>query len=429
MPSEEKNIDFKHERDSSNLLRGKNINLLIGSGFLADIIPTLIIKKDDDNKNTKKILESLEQKINKIVINKANNKDGDSEYNLKLIKIAFYLYISNSYKNWKGKTENEKNECEHEKDRREFINSLIKLLRTENNFSPKEINIFTTNYDLWFEDEFSRIEREYSYLQFNDGGYGISKKYFKIENYDIKIYLKSDFDLFFNKVSTINLYKMHGSLSWKKDNDLIEVKYDNSTSEQLKKFEKLLKKINSKLKSEYINKKLVISLINEIDENGLISNSEQKIKNIVEIKKDIDKLNDWLQKQAIVFPSVEKFKDTTLTNEFYQIIRKFSYEIQKEQSILIIFGFSMDDIHIKDIIKKSLQNNSITVYFFAYSESDYLKVNNEFSIYKNFIIHYFPDEDKINKSHFKCKVHSSHIRGSTLKCLINFFQQKYEEYF
>ena len=48
-------------------------------------------------------------------------------------------------------------------------------------------------------------------------------------------------------------------------------------------------------------------------------------------------------KKPLIDPDNFKFFETVSEQHYYQLIRSFSYELEKKQSILIIFGFSFAD--------------------------------------------------------------------------------------
>ena len=114
-------------------LYGKNINFLIGSGASFGVIPTLSSNYINDKNEKLSIEEILEE-----------NKDDEYLQNIiylyyyhKILKIGYLKEIEESnsvFKNYQKLLEN-----------------LIKLLQRETYQKEKRINIFTTNYDLFFE--------------------------------------------------------------------------------------------------------------------------------------------------------------------------------------------------------------------------------------------------------------------------------------
>lgn len=53
------------------------------------------------------------------------------------------------------------------------------------------------------------------------------------------------------------------------------------------------------------------------------------------------------------------------------MLRKFTLELEKENSVLLIFGFSLADKHIKDLLYGVMKSNpTLVVVYFSYSQYD-----------------------------------------------------------
>lgn len=68
----------------------------------------------------------------------------------------------------------------------------------------------------------------------------------------------------------------------------------------------------------------------------------------------------------IVNPTKEKFSDTLLNKNYYELLRIFSNELEKENSLLVVNGFSFRDEHILDLVKRSMVNPSLKILIFVY---------------------------------------------------------------
>lgn len=73
---------------------------------------------------------------------------------------------------------------------------------------------------------------------------------------------------------------------------------------------------------------------------------------------------------VIVPPSGYESADTFLQNHFYEMLRIFETELDKQQSVLFVIGFSFQDEHIGKMIKRAMQNPELMIYAFGYSEND-----------------------------------------------------------
>lgn len=71
----------------------------------------------------------------------------------------------------------------------------------------------------------------------------------------------------------------------------------------------------------------------------------------------------------VVPPTGYESKETFLTNYFYEMLRVFQLELEKPQSILVVIGFSFQDVHIAKMVRRAIQNPELRVYIFAYSNN------------------------------------------------------------
>lgn len=314
-------------------LYGKNINFLIGSGASFGVIPTLSSNYTDPIFGNLSIEEILEE-----------NKDDENLQNIvylyyyhKILKIGYLTEIEESnpvFKNYQKLLEN-----------------LIKLLQRESYQKEKRINIFTTNYDLFFEKVADSLVGKYEFY-FNDGSSGNITKKLSMKNYHKKIYHTGIFDNFDREIPIINLFKLHGSVSWK----YIKDKNDKPHEIKIEYFENK-------------NKKYLENLIEEVS-NEEIEKVKKEIESNENLKKGIkDIKNELLKNFALIFPEKNKFEYTLYQEFYYQNLRQLSYELEKQNSVLIVFGFSFADEHITEIIKRACNNPTLNIYIFCYKKN------------------------------------------------------------
>ena len=191
------------------------------------------------------------------------------------------------------------------------------LLKRKSSLMSKQANIFTTNIDIVMETAL-----EESNINYNDGFVGQIKPVFGLSNFKKSLLKRS---LHFEHVSEIplfNLIKTHGSLTWKKSGDKI---------------------VLSKL--EHFDKTL-------LDKDGAAFQAKY------------DEL-------LIVNPRQEKFKETVLDLTYYELLRMYSSELEKENSVLFVMGFSFADQHIQEItIRAANSNPTLKVYIFCYKPAE-----------------------------------------------------------
>lgn len=260
-------------------LYGKNINFLIGSGASFGVIPTLSSNYINDKNEKLSIEEILEE-----------NKDDENLQNIiylwyyhKILKIG-YLEIP------KENTKLIEKYKEVFKNYQKLLENLIKLLQRENYQKEKRINIFTTNYDLFFEKVADSLVGKYEFY-FNDGSSGNITKKLSMKNYHKKIYHTGIFDNFDREIPIINLFKLHGSVSWK----YIKDKNDKPHEIKIEYFENK-------------NEKYLQNLIEEVS-NEEIEKIKKEIESNENLKKDIkDTKNELLKNFALIFPEKNKFE-------------------------------------------------------------------------------------------------------------------------
>ena len=221
-----------------------------------------------------------------------------------------------------------------------FLNNLLKLLQKRSTtLHFKLINIFTTNYDLFLEDAGAKIPN----LFLNDGFhrntnlenkfYFSSHEFFNYRGYFDALYdYKIDLPVF-------NLIKLHGSLSWRVDSD---------------------------------NR---IAFNNEFPKELTADESEEE-----------DALHRYNSALAVVLPNAQKYRDSVITDIYYDLIRLFSYELERPNSVFLAMGFSFRDEHLSKVISRGLRNSSLLFVAFAHNDKDVSFLENKFKECNNFII-------------------------------------------
>lgn len=235
------------------------------------------------------------------------------------------------------------------KNYQEFIGNIENLLiERKSSIIPKQANIFTTNYDLFLE----KASESYPAIVFSDGFVrtpSVRAEYeFSSRSFFNATYNKGNLYNYKVEVPTINFVKIHGSLSWKKTDDKIVFNPSLPKAEAT----------TAALKKEF-NEKL-----------------------------------------AVVLPRKDKFRETIMDRTYYDLLRIYANELDKENTLLVAFGFSFQDEHIRDITIRALKNPTLRLIVFAYDKSaaDYL--DSLFNGYSNVEIYSAEGAEKIDFTAF-----------------------------
>lgn len=199
-----------------------------------------------------------------------------------------------------------------------IIESILGERRTS--LLPKQATIFTTNYDLFIE----QASVSYTAMRLNDGFVRVPSLTSRCE-YSSRTFFtttSSAANLYNYKVDIpcVNLLKLHGSLSWKKEADDI-----------------------------------------------LFS-----VTSVVPLPptKTPKQVRDFVDRYAVVLPEARKFHTTLMDGTYYELLRIYANELDREGTLLVAFGFSFGDKHILDITRRALKNPTLKLVIFAFQESD-----------------------------------------------------------
>lgn len=224
-----------------------------------------------------------------------------------------------------------------------LLETILRLKESSNSRNgPKTINIVTTNYDLFIEHVIDDISRTNN-ISFNDGSSGYFKRYIDSSNYNKSMIYRGINDNYTDELTTINLIKPHGSINWRKLKDEDEIVVINPSS--------------------------------------------------------------FVKDCAHVPPSGNEIKDVFMHNHFFDMLKLFQLELDKQQSLLLVMGFSFQDKHFVKMLRRALKNKELLVIIFAYTKDakDEIKENIEIaSEYSNLIIYSPDDINKIYNPRIKC---------------------------
>lgn len=332
----------------------KNINFLVGSGASFGLFPTLALDiKDADG--SYQTIETLATKFDEL--------SDKSKYTLLFMhyyKSCIEPVLTFDLDEAVANPETNKVIKNYEL----FLSTLLTILQRRK--TDKKCNVFTTNYDGCFthvaDDILKRGNEDFIV---NDGTRGFSKRYLQARNFNSVSYQTGVFERHNTEVPQINLIHLHGSAYWYQDADNIIVNYSKKNSDRL---------VNPEL---FLKLEGFSNLL--IDDSKLISD----IPTIDVSQGEYDQFWGAYNKLPIVNPTKWKFHETVFEEHYYQMLRLLSYELEKPNSIFIVFGFSFADEHILNLVKRSLANPSLQIFICCFNATEQTKIQELFKLYKN----------------------------------------------
>lgn len=221
---------------------------------------------------------------------------------------------------------------------------IIETILTERrtNLLPKQATVFSTNYDLFVE----KAALGYPALRLNDGFVRVPSLDGRMEYASRSFFTTTSNtgNLYSYKVDIpcVNLVKLHGSLSWNKDG-----------------------------------------------ENILFSVAQ---KTLLPEERTPEQVKEFVESYAVVLPQTTKFRTTLMDSTYYELLRIYANELDRENALLIAFGFSFGDDHVLKITKRALKNPTLKLIAFAFNDADRQAFETRFDGYNNVDV-IAPDEN------------------------------------
>jgi hypothetical protein len=353
-----------------------NVNFLIGSGASYGLFPTLALRIKDEAEVAQTI-ETLSTRFEKA-------KDTQRH------ALLFMHYYRNCIRPVCEFTLEAANSEEQKKvvaNYRQLLETLIKMLDRRRPME-RRCNIFTTNYDGLFPFVADRMIQEGAVdFCINDGTRGFSRKILHARNFNTFLCQAGVFDQHRSSVPQINLIQLHGSAYWRKWQDDIEVDYRLGAGEDI----------------------VPASVSPSLDTfSKLLDAKDGKVEELPELKVGTtDSEAFWSKYEAlpIVNPTKWKFHETVFNEHYYQMLRLLSYELEKPSAVLVTFGFSFADEHIRNLVKRSLSNPRLHLFVCCFDQAEFESMAKMFSMFKNVEL-LRVDEGRLDFSRFNDEVFS-----------------------
>lgn len=168
----------------------KQLNILIGSGTSLPAIPLMNMIKKDNIEERNEELSIITKRVSTELIN--NETEEEIESTLK-------TYIS-------------------------FLSIVIEILNLSNSRqTPRTVNLFTTNYDLFIEKAVDTVLSSYRFI-FNDGASGYFDRKLDSSNYNRTVSYRGLNDNYTNEIPSLTLIKPHGSMNWEMKDESISIR-------------------------------------------------------------------------------------------------------------------------------------------------------------------------------------------------------------
>lgn len=222
---------------------------------------------------------------------------------------------------------------------RHFMSSVDRILfERKNILLPRQANIFTTNYDEFFEVAASLLPS----LVLNDGfnrRIGNSGFEYAPELFFDRVYRSGTVYQHQSEMPSVNLIKVHGSISWKR-----------------------------------------------LADNKITLGVPEKNQLTLIQKENPQEVRDALAKRAVILPNMRKFESTLLDRVYFDLLRLYTNAMEMENALLFVFGFSFADEHILDITRRALRNPTAKIVIFAFSQNGAAEFAAKFSAHRNVLI-------------------------------------------
>ncbi|HEH9395475.1 TPA: SIR2 family protein [Aeromonas salmonicida] len=341
----------------------QNLNFFIGAGASHGFLPTLAleIKDDDGNKHTFETLAKI------------------FENHSAMKCLLFMLYYRECIKPGlpyvlqKGVPAPPRVPVKEAviSEYKNFINTLVRVLDRQKD-SAKKANVFTTNYDNCIETACEELlTKRISPFYVNDGSSGFQKRIFHTKNFNNRVINKGAFGRYEQTIPQINVLHAHGSVHWEKGHRDGEIELNYGTSNYNITFDGNEEKLIEQFKT----------ILHDANKTNSDIEKFYSSENLTLLKAD----SFWKKynEMPIVNPTKWKFHETVFEEAYYQILRHLSYELERENTVLVTFGFSFADEHILTLVQRSLSNPSLTIYISCFNESELIWMRDKFNGYQN----------------------------------------------
>lgn len=247
-----------------------------------------------------------------------------------------------------------------------FIRAVLLLLQRRRGVD-RRCNVFTTNYDGCLPEAANRITLHGGHdFVVNDGSRGFFRRVIEARNYNTYLTRTGIFERHRQTVPQINLVNLHGSVYWSRHADQVHVSYDQDHA------------LDAPLIDEGMHE-AVEAYSEQLNAGGPDTGLPDPRLTPVQM----DAFWTAYRQLPIVNPTKWKFYETVFEEHYYQMLRMLSFELERENAVLITFGFSFADEHILNLVKRSLSNPQLMVFVTCFNEAEHARLSRQFADYAN----------------------------------------------
>ena len=110
-------------------------------------------------------------------------------------------------------------------------------------------------------------------------------------------------------------------------------------------------------------------------DNDTLKNQYLSYKKKIETRRIYDEASALVEKYdsalCIVNPAKRKFEETVLEQSYYDLLRIYANELDRNNALLLVFGFSFADEHILELTKRAIRSNpKLIVIISCHTRSD-----------------------------------------------------------
>ena len=175
------------------------------------------------------------------------------------------------------------------------------------------------------------------------------------------------------EIPVFNLIKIHGSAAWRQQerkNRKTDIYFDHAL-QLITDVEHCLAEAKSHLINVCTESKTKEQEPTIRPTQELIQCATHLLDEADETPRGVKAFTQAYNKLGIVNPDKRKFATTVMHETYYELIRRLANELEKENSVLFVHGFSFRDEHLRDIILRAARTNpTLQIIVFCHGRGD-----------------------------------------------------------